>query len=53
MWFLTARWVSWVVSIAHPANGSTTGVLSSWRENPIRPATRVASYEILNIVLST
>ena len=53
MWFLTARCVSWVVSMAQPAKGSTTGVVSSCRENPICPATSVASYDILNIVLST
>ena len=53
MWFLTAVWVSWVVSMAQPAKGSTTGVLSSCRENPIWPATSVASYEMLNMVLST
>ena len=53
IWFLTAKCVSWVVNIAQPAKGSTTGVVSSWSENPICPATSVASYDILNIVLST
>ena len=53
MWFLTVTWVSRVVNIAHPAKGSTTGVVSSCRENPICPATSVASYEMLNMVLST